>query len=185
MTKVYLFLILFLLNGCSNSDVEKITEAIEATEKVVNVAVDIKENIEHLNSGESEEYLPVVRIVDGDSLIVQEESNREIKIRLLMINTPEVHNVDKPEPYGPEASAFTKELLNGQKVKLEYDKEKTDPYGRTLAYVYLPDGRMVNEEILRAGLAEVVVYEPNDKYEDVFRKIENKAKSEGLGLWSN
>ncbi|MGY3716049.1 thermonuclease family protein [Sutcliffiella cohnii] len=87
----------------------------------------------------------------GYTLIILDEhlsidgSNKLVKIRLLMVDTPEVHNVTFPEPFGPEASAYAKEILTNQKVRLEFDKEKLDPYGRTLAYIYLEDGRMFNE----------------------------------------
>lgn len=131
------------------------------------------------NEPSKTKLMKVTKINDGDTIVI--EGNE--KIRFLMVDTPEVYNVDSPEPYGEQASEFTKELLTGKQVSLEYDIEREDPYGRTLAYVYLPDGRMVNEMLLEEGLAKVVVYEPNDKYEEKFREIEDTAKKSKQGIW--
>jgi len=103
-----------------------------------------------------------------------------------MIDTPEtVHPTVPDEPCGPEASFFTKKMLpKGKKVTLEFDKDKRDKYGRLLAYVYV-DGKSVQEALLAAGLAEVVVYPPNNKYEDKYRVIEAKAKVAKKGIWAD
>lgn len=176
---------MFILIGCSNKELGKVIEIIDSSEQVIDSSIEIKKNTEKLlTSNKDEEYFTVSKIYDGDTIGVITNQNELVKIRLLMIDTPEVYNVKTPEPYALEASAFTNKLLSGQKVKLEYDKEIIDPYGRTLAYVYLEDGRMVNEEILKHGLAKVVVYKPNNKYEQSFKDIESKAKSQHLGLWS-
>lgn len=121
--------------------------------------------------------------VDGDTIAVNFEGKEE-RVRFLMMNTPETKNVATPEPFGPEASAFTKNFFNGATdIKLEFDTQKRDPHGRLLAYVYL-NNVMINEELLKQGLAEVTIYAPNDKYEDRFYKIQNEAIKNKLGLWS-
>ena len=95
--------------------------------------------------------LPVVRVVDGDTIIV----GNGIKVRLIGVDTPETVHPSKPvERYGKEASRFTDNLLKGEKVYLVSDPggDKIDKYGRTLAHVYrAPDGLFVNAEIIRQG----------------------------------
>lgn len=126
----------------------------------------------------------VERTVDGDTFIaILEDGSRE-RVRMLLLDTPETKKEGTPvQPFGPEASEYTKKLLGGKQVELEFDEEQRDQYDRMLAYVYL-DGDMVNEQLLEQGLARVVVYQPNDKYIDEFRKIQDKAKQEKLGVWS-
>lgn len=126
----------------------------------------------------------VERTVDGDTFIaILEDGSRE-RVRMLLLDTPETKKEGTPvQPFGLEASAYTKKLLDGKEVELEFDEEQRDQYDRMLAYVYL-DGHMVNEQLLEQGLARVVVYQPNDKYIDEFRKIQDKAKQEKLGVWS-
>ena len=60
-----------------------------------------------------------------------------------------------PEPYAAEAKEFNKKMVLGEKVRLEFDVTKNDKYERWLAYVFLPDGRMVNAELVKNGLAVV------------------------------
>ncbi len=87
--------------------------------------------------------------------------------------------------YGEDASERNKELVNSGKLQLEFDEgDRTDKYGRMLAYVYV-DGKSVQETLLKEGLARVAyVYEPNTKYIDQFKKDEQEAKSEKLSIWS-
>lgn len=126
----------------------------------------------------------VERTVDGDTFIaILEDGSRE-RVRMLLLDTPETKKEGTPvQPFGPEASEYTKKLLSGQRVELEFDEEQRDQYDRMLAYVYL-NGEMVNEKLLEQGLARVVVYRPNDKYIDEFREIQNKAKQQKSGVWS-
>lgn len=127
----------------------------------------------------------VVDVVDGDTIKVKMNGKTET-VRFLLIDTPEtVHPTVPDEPCGPEASAFTKKMLpKGTKVTLEFDKDKRDKYGRLLAYVYV-GGKSVQEALLAAGLAEVVVYPPNNKYEAKYRAIEAEAKKAKKGLWAD
>ena len=90
----------------------------------------------------------VERVVDGDTIVVRGVG----RVRLIGVDTPETVDPRRPvEFFGREASAFTKRLLEGQRVRLEYDRERADRYGRTLAYVYLRDGMLANAEIIRLG----------------------------------
>lgn len=126
----------------------------------------------------------VLSVTDGDTFKVKFEDGSVDKIRLLLIDTPETKRANTPvQPFGPEASEYLTELLNGQTVRIEMDMSERDPYSRLLAYVYLGD-EMVNEMLIAEGLARVAVYPPNVKYVDQFRAIEKKAKSAKLGIWS-
>ena len=96
--------------------------------------------------------VPVVRIVDGDTIVIQLDGQDQ-KVRLIGVDTPETVDPRKPvQHYGKEASAFLTNLLKGESVYLRYDQTKLDKYGRLLAYLYrAPDGLFVNLEIVRQG----------------------------------
>lgn len=126
----------------------------------------------------------VLSVTDGDTFKVKFEDGSVDKIRLLLIDTPETKRANTPvQPFGPEASEYLTELLNGQTVRVEMDVSERDQYGRILAYVYLGD-EMVNEMLVAEGLARVAVYPPDMKYVDQFRAAEKRAKSAKLGIWS-
>ncbi|MFA5005554.1 MAG: thermonuclease family protein, partial [Candidatus Omnitrophota bacterium] len=74
-------------------------------------------------------------------------------------------------------------LVEGKKVKLEFDIERRDRYGRLLAYAYLEDGTFVNAEIIRQGYASLMTYPPNVKYADMFLKLYQEARVNKRGLW--
>ena len=104
----------------------------------------------------------VVRVVDGDTLLVDPHA----RVRLIGVNAPETVKPDWPvEPWGPEASAFTKQFVSGGTVRLEFDDEPRDAYDRYLAYVWVGD-KMLNEELARAGLAR---FEPNYRYSSAMK----------------
>lgn len=115
----------------------------------------------------------VVRVVDGDTIVVSIEG-KETTVRFIGIDTAESVHPDetKNSESGKKASEWTAELLSGQQVYLEYDIDKTDDYGRTLAYVYLSDGEtMVQEELLKAEMAELMAIQPNSKYANRFYEV--------------
>lgn len=127
----------------------------------------------------------VVRVVDGDTIVVSVEG-KEVKVRLIGVDTPEsVHEDEtKNTAEGKEASEWTTNLLTGKQVYLEYDVENEDNYGRTLAYVYLDDGiTMVNRLLLENGLAQVMTVQPNSKYADEFYDLQVVAREAGKGFW--
>lgn len=126
----------------------------------------------------------IKRVIDGDTMEVLLGQKTE-KIRLLLVDTPETVHPEKPvEPFGPEASAFAKDTLDGQHVQLELDVSERDKYGRVLVYLW-HNGDMFNERLLEKGLARVAyVYPPNVKYVDEFREIQKKAQLAGIGIWS-
>ena len=121
----------------------------------------------------------VERVVDGDTIVVEGVG----RVRLIGVDTPETVSPRRPvEFFGREASAFTKRLLEGRRVRLEYDRERTDRYGRTLAYVHLADGTFANAEIIRRGYGHAYTRFPF-RYLDRFRRLEREARSAGRGLW--
>lgn len=130
------------------------------------------------------QQVSVTRVVDGDTIEVSPQVEGTADVRLIGVDTPEVFGGE--EPYGPEASDFITERLEGDDVTLQFDEDRVDQYGRTLAYVWVPslDGELFNETLVRRGLARVSTFEPNVKYEDRFLAAEREAKDEGLGVWA-
>jgi micrococcal nuclease len=130
------------------------------------------------------QQVTVTDVVDGDTIDVSAQVEGTNRIRLIGVDTPEVFGGE--EPCGPEASDFTTEQLEGQDVTLEFDEDRVDPYGRALAYVWVPDldGELFNETLVRQGLATVDTFEPNVKYEERFVAAENEAEAEGIGVWA-
>jgi micrococcal nuclease len=127
------------------------------------------------------DYL-VQRVVDGDTLLL---ASRD-RVRLLGVDTPESVAPDRPvEPFGEAAAEFTRRRVEGQRVRLGYDKERIDRFGRHLAYVYLEDGTMLNEELIRAGLSKAQLQYPyRAAMKRRFRAAEAEAREARRGLWS-
>ncbi|MBU8855280.1 thermonuclease family protein [Bacillus sp. FJAT-26377] len=108
------------------------------------------------------------------------------RIRLILVDTPEtVHPTKDEQPYGKEASTFTKKTLLKKEVNVELDKQKRDKYDRLLAYIFLDDGTNYNKLLLEKGLAKVAVFPPNVKYIDEFKSAEATAKRDKIGIWSD
>lgn len=125
----------------------------------------------------------VSRVVDGDTLEVVYRSD-SLDLRLIGIDTPEAVAPGWPiECYGPEASAYTQERLGGAAVRLEFDVERLDRFGRTLAYVWLGD-ELFNETLVRLGYALVTTFPPNVRYAERFVAAQREARGEGRGLWA-
>jgi micrococcal nuclease len=123
----------------------------------------------------------VTRVVDGDTF----EISAGEKVRMIGVDTPETVKPNHPvEPYGKEASSYTKQLLSGKQVLLRFDAEPRDRYGRLLAYVYLPDGTFVNEKLVREGYARILTIPPNVAYADLFLQAEREAREQNRGLWA-
>ena len=123
----------------------------------------------------------VVRVIDGDTIVL--DGNE--KVRLIGVDTPETVHPQKPvERFGKEASAFTRRMIEGKKVRLEFDQTRKDRYGRTLAYVYLEDGTFLNEEIIKQGYGFAYTRFPF-RYMERFRDRERRAREAGRGLWGS
>ncbi|MDC1141804.1 thermonuclease family protein [Planctomycetota bacterium] len=127
----------------------------------------------------------VKRVVDGDTLVIVDDG-QDVKLRLIGINTPEVgrREIIQSSP-GWRATLWVRDRLKADpQVRLEYDKELLDKYDRTLAYAWLPDGQMLNDEIVREGYGKTMSIAPNTKYTARFMKRVNEAREAKRGLWS-
>ncbi|MGM7637373.1 thermonuclease family protein [Bacillus sp. Hm123] len=169
---------ILLLGGCSVEE-----ESHDAKkEQTVN-----SENNSHTgeSSAEHEKVKGTVSyVVDGDTMDVLLPDNTTERVRMILVDTPETkHPRLGVQPFGPEASAYTKELLTSKEVELEVDVQERDRYGRMLAYVWL-DGQLVNEQLIAEGLARVAIFPPNTKYVDRFEKVQTEAQQQRKGIWS-
>ena len=129
-----------------------------------------------------EDIYRVQRVVDGDTIVL----DNGLKVRLIGVDTPETKHPSKPvEYYGKEASAFTRRMCEGKRVRCEYDWEKTDKYGRILACVFVLEGGtelFLNAEIIKQGYGHAYTRFPFSKMEE-FRAAEREAREGGVGLW--
>jgi micrococcal nuclease len=136
----------------------------------------------------------VDRVIDGDTLLLTTGE----KVRLIGIDAPE----SKVNPragkqvewegkdlktiisMGEQATRFVESLVKpGDQVRIEFDVEKRDQYGRLLGYVYLPDGRMLNEEIVRERYASLMTVPPKVNYQERLLRAYREARENKRGLW--
>jgi len=129
----------------------------------------------------------VVRLVDGDTVVLRGRGvgplpGEPTRVRLLLVDTPEVHGGQ--ECFGEQASARAAELLpDGAGVRVQADRDPTDRYDRALLHVWTEEGLNVGEQLVRGGFATVLVVEPNDRYVEAFDAAEDQARAAGRGLW--
>jgi len=100
----------------------------------------------------------LVRVIDGDTIVVKVGGLDE-RVRLIGVDTPEWR-----QPGFDAARKFTQDLLGDGRIILERDQSERDKYGRLLRYVYSSTGIMVNDQLIRAGLADLMTIEPDTKY---------------------
>ena len=117
-----------------------------------------------------------LKAIDGDSLVVIENGYTK-EIRLIGIDAPEWG-----QEWGVEAKAHLVAFCFGHTLRIEYDREEKDRYGRTLAYLWL-GSRMLNESLVQNGLAVPIYVKPNGRYYKRLRAAQDRAKSKGLGFW--
>lgn len=132
-------------------------------------------------------FFAVTKIVDGDTFWADDSTGKGVKIRLIGIDAPESRKTFKKEVgyYGKESKEFMATLLSDKSVRLEYDVNRTDRFGRTLAYVYLQDGTFVNAELVKNGYAMVMTVPPNVKFAEEFVKLQREARENRKGLWKD
>ena len=123
----------------------------------------------------------VVRVVDGDTIVIAPDN----VVRLIGVDTPETVKPNHPvERFGPEATEFTKQFIGGGTVRLTFDRERVDRFGRFLAYVWVGH-RLLNEHLLLVGLAR---FEPQFYYAERmkhrFRRAQEGARRARIGIWS-
>ena len=167
--------LLFLFNGCSDEPPQQ---------SKINLALGRSYNYDHIL---------VKRAVDGDTLVLENGQ----RVRLIGIDTPETHinnrlyrqaqrsqtDIQTIISLGKEAYKFTRNLVEGKRVRLEFDVEKYDKYNRLLCYVYLEDDTFVNAKIVQEGYASLLTIPPNVKYVDLFRALYQEARENNRGLW--
>lgn len=167
----------FLFIGCDNSNLDPSEPKIS------------------FSFGNSNDYSRVLvkKVFDGDTFLL---ANGE-KVRLIGLDTPELHDSDKLfrdsrkskmevvkiKMMGQKSYLFTKLMVEGRYVKLDFDVERKDKYNRLLAYAYLQNGTFVNAEILKQGYASMMTIPPNTKYVNVFLKLYKEARENKRGLW--
>jgi micrococcal nuclease len=124
----------------------------------------------------------VARVIDGDTIEVLIDGRTE-DVRYIGIDTPETVKEGTPvQCFGSRASEFNHRLVEGRTVRLVFDREHRDIYGRLLAYVYLR-GQLVNAELVRRGLARTLTIAPNLRFAALFAHLEQAAGRAGRGLW--
>jgi micrococcal nuclease len=127
---------------------------------------------------------PVTRVVDGDTVEATVGGAVE-DIRYIGLDTPESVAPGQPvECFGRRAAEFNRRLVEGRIVRLVFDDERRDHYGRLLAYVYLGD-EFVNAALVRRGYARTLTIAPNDRFAGLFARLEQEAGNAGRGLWSS
>lgn len=138
----------------------------------------------------------VVRAVDGDTLVVAFVSGAPLpseRVRLIGVNTPE--STTRVEPFGKEAAAFTAGELTDKTVWLTRDISDTDRYGRALRFVWLVPppaeptdadvyASMFNAILVRQGYANAATFPPDVRHADLFRALEQEARTASRGLWA-
>jgi micrococcal nuclease len=131
----------------------------------------------------------VVRVVDGDTIVASVEGDDQY-VRYIGVDTPETVKPGTPvQCYGPQASEENHRLVDGRTVRLVFDRERRDDYGRLLAYVYADGGhgasdlRFVNATLVRDGYARTLTIAPNTAHERELGRLEARAGKAGRGLW--
>lgn len=173
-----------LLAGCGGPDLSEPFASAEARATA---------DVDSVPAPADAQPLVVERVVDGDTLVVSGDAGAvlptagEHRVRLLLVDTPEVDGPDAAEEcLGPESSAFTTDLLPaGSTVLLAADEERVDQYDRLLAYVWTTDGVFVNEALTANGLAYTVSIAPNDEHLAAVLDGEQRAREARLGVWGS
>ena len=141
----------------------------------------------------------ILSITDGDTIVIIHRGHKE-RLRLIGINAPECRPTPKADKdairtvaylrtineMGQRATQYVKSVIrSGDHVNIELDMQKRDWYGRLLGYVWVQDGRMLNEEIVRAGFAGLMTYPPNIRHLRRLQEAYRDAREQKRGLWSD
>jgi micrococcal nuclease len=122
----------------------------------------------------------VVRVIDGDTVVLEGGAH----VRVLGIDAPEMEKEGRPAEFlAHKSKAILSELTLNKTVRLEYDRQRYDHYGRLLAYLFLPGGTFVNAELVRQGLARVYFHAPNDRYREPLLAAQKEALEASRGVW--
>lgn len=126
----------------------------------------------------------VAEVIDGDTVALAAGG----LVRYIGIDAPEVRRrvagrwIEDPQPFARAATRENRRLVEGRTVRLEFDAERTDRYGRTLAYVFVDDV-FVNARLVEMGLARARAYPPNTRLQARLEAAEGAARAAGRGLW--
>jgi len=182
-------IILFLLFKNDFQDKNNQTASVAETQKVASEKIIDTQKTEQNpidNQKEIKVFYSVVKVVDGDTLTLNIDGQNQT-LRLIGIDTPETVDPRKPvQCFGVEASNKAKEVLTGQKVRIEKDSTQgeLDKYNRLLAYVFLEDGTNFNKMMIEQGYAYEYTYNLPYKYQADFKLAEQIAREEKRGLWA-
>jgi micrococcal nuclease len=125
----------------------------------------------------------VVEVIDGDTIEVSLEGTED-DVRYIGVDTPESVAPGEPvECFGHRASDFNADLVEGRTVRLVFDRELRDDYGRLLAYVHV-GGVFVNAELVERGYARTLEIPPNTARAPLLARLEVEAGQAGRGLWN-
>jgi micrococcal nuclease len=125
-------------------------------------------------------WVRVKWVADGDTVILHDGRH----VRYIGIDTPEIeHQNQRAEPMADLARSTNRQLVEGWRLRLVLDREQTDRYGRTLAYVYRSDGLLVNAELIKKGCAHVLYQWPNTDKAQLLLSVQREAMKAGLGIW--
>lgn len=134
--------------------------------------------------GPSTARAEVRRVVDGDTIEVGLQGRTE-DVRYIGVDTPETVKPGEPvQCFGEQASTFNRGLVEGERVRLVFDRERRDRFGRLLAYVYV-GSTFVNGELVAGGYARTLEIEPNTAMAGELARLEGGASRDGRGLWSS
>ncbi|MBU4319633.1 MAG: thermonuclease family protein [Thermodesulfovibrionales bacterium] len=127
-------------------------------------------------------YVRVIKVHDGDTVTIVLNSRKE-KVRLIGIDAPEI----KQRPWGTKARKHLEKMLtaSNRKVTLEFDVERRDKHGRPLCYIFTPDRKMLNIQMVKDGYAVLLTLPPNIKYVDELRIAQNEARQHRRGIWGS
>lgn len=125
-------------------------------------------------------HVRVIKVHDGDTISVILNGRKE-KVRLIGIDAPEI----KQRPWGTRARKHLEKMLmaSNRTVILEFDVERRDKYGRLLCYIFTPDRKMLNIQMVKNGYAVLLTIPPNIRYVDELRSAQNEAKQYKRGIW--
>ena len=151
---------------------EEIVEPVK--EKIIEEPI---EEIIDLTQNFDGAEIKCTRVIDGDTVEVEDVTGTKYRVRYIGIDTPETS-----EDYGDIATEKNKGLVEGKTIKLEKDVSDTDVYGRILAYVYVGD-IFVNAYLVENGYAQVYTYPPDVKYSDYFLELQEEAREAERGFW--
>ncbi len=125
-------------------------------------------------------WVRVKWVADGDTIVLRDGRH----VRYIGIDAPETaHQQQREEPMAKQARAINQQLVAGWRIRLVFDRERTDRYGRILAYVYRHDGRFVNAELIRRGCAHAFYQWPNTSKAEDLLAAQRDAMQNGLGIW--